>query len=61
MAAQQRLQALGRRLDRLAEPGQKPADVWAEDCADTWQALVEVNEPAQNGPPAHRQRLEVLR
>ncbi|PRW57745.1 hypothetical protein C2E21_3516 [Chlorella sorokiniana] len=61
MAAQQRLRALGRKLEHLASAGRLPADFWSEDFEGTWQALVDLNNPAQNGPPAHRQRLDLLR
>ena len=62
MAVQQRLKALGRKLDRLAAAESTPStDFWMDDFAGTWQALVQLNDPPENGPGVHRQRLEVLR
>ncbi|PRW58073.1 inner membrane isoform B [Chlorella sorokiniana] len=61
MAAQQRLKALGRKLDRLVADGPKPVDFWADDNADTWTALHELSNPGRSGPAVHREQLEVLR
>ena len=55
------LKALARKLDRLAADTQQPVEFWAEDFAEAWHALVELNSPAQDGPAVHRERLEVLR
>lgn len=61
MAVQQRLKALGRKLDRLDAAESMSPEFWMEDFAGTWEALVQLNNPPENGPAAHRQRLEVLR